>query len=213
SPIQYRGGATLGQLKNAGWGGGYSEPIQAGVRRQILESFKGLGLLVFSWHALDREARFQNGAFSIVQRKDKPRESCHSGPKMIIQQPGEPCYGFLALGRSQKRFVGVSFLIERQHIGNRRPQFDHRDGVVIAIASRQRLQTDGSGDPLQHRFAEAGIRADAIGDRGKSRAVVNADGCESGRWLATTADLCHPLPPSASIVRTPCSRKFGSFSS
>src|SRR5262245_4297853 len=131
---------------------------------------------------------------------------------MIVEQPGHPQDRIPQPSRAEIAFVRDAFLVEGQHVGDRRPHIQDGDGVIVVAArleSRQRLQ---SRDALEHREPEAGISSHPEGDCREARPIKRYERSLGGKLAATTSVGFH-FPPPAVISSTPFSWNAGSLSS
>src|SRR5207244_388140 len=153
----------------------------------------------------------QGGA--VVERERELRRRGGSRCEPVVEQASESG-NRLALGcRAQERLVRVALLVEGEHVGERGPEIEQTDRIVVVPARRQALQAVARRDPLEERGAEAAVGAGAIGDPRQAGTVLDRHRRRGDAGLAAAARLGHPLPPLTTTSSTPRSRKFGSFSS
>ena len=68
-------------------------------------------------------------------------------------------------GGPQKPFIGGTLGIKAQHVGNRRPRVQQRDGKVAIVAGSECSKSRHRADPRLHRGFKGAMRSDSVVQR------------------------------------------------
>ena len=153
--------------------------VDLGIRHDLLDRLEDLRLLVLAGDAHHLEALADARLGAGIEGEAQHRLRREAGPQAVADQARQAQQRIALARGAQEELVGDPLVVEREDVARRGEEFEDGDGVVVALARRQAGERRLLRDRFEHRLAEGGEGADAIGDLAKVPA-----GCRSASGVA-----------------------------